>query len=220
MKLLMALVLAAVQPTAAGQIGVDAVAGQTTKGVPATFDLAGFRLGMTEAEAEQVLKTRGMTVTRRSRTNTFEDRVRKLVNLRGGRLPMKGGSVLESADIDDGKGGKIMIRMFAWPDGARIRSVTYLPLGGTDPAAWRTLLVDKYGPPARDGDSIDADGLHANWCGRLECIIGGKAFSLGASVGLRGGSIALSQPEGTSSKLTALVEQEALKHGPQGTPAL
>ena len=80
MKHVMALVLAAVQPTAAGRIGLDAVAGQTTKGVPATFDLAGFRLGMTEAEAEQVLKTRGMTVTRRSRTNTFEDRVRKLVN--------------------------------------------------------------------------------------------------------------------------------------------
>lgn len=220
MKHVMALILATMQPASAGQIGVDAAAGQTTKGVPATFDLAGFRLGMTEAEAEQVVKARGMTVTRRSRTNTFEDRVRKLVNLRGGRLPMKGGSVLESADIDDGKGGKLMIRMFAWPDGARIRSVTYLPPGGTDPVAWRALLVAKYGNPARDGDDINADELRATWCGRLECIIGGKAFSLGASVGLRGGSIALSQPEGTSSKLTKLVEQEALKHGPQGAPAL
>lgn len=135
MKHVMALALVATQPVAAGQIGVDAVAMQSMKGSPATFDLAGFRLGMTEAEAERVLQMRGMTVRRRTRADTFEDRVRKAVNLRGGRLPLVGGSVLDNADIDDGKGGRVMIRMLAWPSGARIRGVTYLPPAGTDPAA-------------------------------------------------------------------------------------
>jgi len=217
---ILALVLAAAQPASAGQIGVNAMATQTTKGIPATFDLAGFRLGMTEADVERVLHERGMTVRRRTRADTFEDRVRKLVNLRGGRLSPKGGSVLDNADIDDGRGGKLMIRMLAWPDGARVRGVTYLPPAGTVPAAWRTLLVEKYGAPAQDSDKVDGENLRAQWCRQTSCLGEGGVFRLGADVGSRGGQITLSQPEGTVGKVTALVEQEAAKRGPRGTPAL
>lgn len=217
---LMALALAAAQPVTADQIGVDAVATQTTKGSPATFDLAGFRLGMTEAEAERVLKERGMTVRRRTRAVDFEDRVRGLVNVRGGRLPLKGGSVLDNADIDDGKGGRIMIRMLGWPDGARVRGITYLVPAGTDPAAWRTLLVGKYGPPSRDSGTIDGEGLHARWCGQAACLGEGGVFRLAADVNAREGTISLSQPEGTAGRVSDLVEQEATKRIPRGTPAL
>lgn len=220
MKHVMALVLAAAQPAAVGQVGVDAVATQTTKGAPATFDLAGFRLGMTEAEAERVLKEREMTVRRRTRTDTFEDRVRKTANLRGGRLPLRGGNVLDSADIDDGKGGKVMISMLVWPEGARVRGITYLPSAGTDPSAWRSLLIGKYGPPARDSDMVDGDGLHARWCGRAACLGEGGVFRLRADVGSRGGQITLSQPDGTVGKVTALIDQEASKRGSGGKPAL
>lgn len=217
---LMAIVLLAAQPSAAGQIGVDAVATQTTKGMPASFDLAGFRLGMTETDVEKVLKDRGMTVRRRTRVDTFEDRVRKAVNLRGGRLPLKGGSVLDNADIDDGKGGRISIYMFGWPDGARVRGIAYRVPAGTEPAAWRTLLVGKYGLPSKDSDSIDGENLHAGWCGQAACLGEGGVFRLSADVNGRGGTITLSQPEGTARRVTALVEQEAAKRGPRGTPAL
>jgi hypothetical protein len=220
MMYLMALALVAAQPAAAAQIGANAAAVQTMKGSPATFDLAGFRLGMTEAEAERVLKDRGMTVRRRTRAKTFEDQVRTLVNIRGGRLALKGGSVLDNADIDDGKGGRIMIRMFGWPDGARIRGITYLVPAGTDPAAWRTLLVGKYGPPSRDSGSIDGEGLHARWCGQAACLGEGGVFRLSADVDARGGTITLSQPEGTARRVSELVEQEASKRGPRGAPAL
>ncbi len=217
---ILALVLAAAQPASAGQIGVGAAATQTIKGSPATFDLAGFRLGMTEAEIERNLKERGMTVRRRTRVDTFEDRVRKLVNLRGGRLPLKGGSVLDNADIDDGKGGKVMIYMLGWPDGARVRGVAYLPPAGTDPSAWRSLLVGKYGAPSRDSDGVEGEGVHARWCGQASCIGEGDIFRLSADVGSRGGQIILSQPEGTAAKVTALVEQEATQRGRQRTPVL
>ena len=217
---ILALALMAAQPASAGQIGVRASAPQTIKGNPATFDLAGFRLGMTEAEVERNLKERGMTVRRGTRAETFDDRVRKLVNLRGGRLSLTGGSVLDDAVIEDGKGGKVMIRMLGWPDGARIRSVTYLPPVGTDPGAWRSLLVGKYGAPARDSDSIDGEGLHARWCGQAACLGEGGVFRLGADVGSRGGQIVLSQPEGTAAKVTALIEQEASRRGPHDRPAL
>ncbi|MGN7161451.1 hypothetical protein [Sphingomonas sp. SAFR-052] len=216
----LAVVLAAVQLVPAPETGVNSVAAQTIKGNPVTFDLAGFRLGMTEAEAEDVLRRRGMTVTRRSRGQTFEDRVRKLVNLRGGRLGLAGGSVLATADLDDGMGGKIFIRMLAWPDGARIRGITYLPPAGTDAAAWRSLLVTKYGRPAQDVDTIGSEGLHAAWCGQPSCFGEGRLFRLSASVSAKGGQITLAQPEGTASNLTALVEVEASKHRLPGRPAL
>ena len=219
MKHVMALALVATQPVAAGQIGVDAVAMQSMKGSPATFDLAGFRLGMTEAEAERVLQMRGMTVRRRTRADTFEDRVRKAANLRGGRLPLKGGSVLDNADIDDGKGGRIMIRMLAWPSGARIRGMTYLPPPGTDPAAWRSLLITRYGAPARDSDSIDGEGLHARWCGQAACLGEGSVFRLSADVGPHGGQITLSQPDGTAGRATALINKAADSRLPRRAPS-
>jgi hypothetical protein len=113
-----------------------------------------------------------------------------------------------------------MIRMFGWPDGARIRGITYLVPAGTDPAAWRTLLVGKYGPPSRDSGSIDGEGLHARWCGQAACLGEGGVFRLSADVDARGGTITLSQPEGTARRVSELVEQEASKRGPRGAPAL
>jgi len=220
MTLTMTLALAAAQVSAAGQTGVTSPAPGTVKSSPATFDLAGFRLGMSEADMDRVIRERGMAVRRRTRGTTFEDKVRGLINVRGGRSTPRGGSVLDSADLDDGKGGRIMIHMLAWPDGARIRSVTYLVPAGTEPAVWKTLLSDRYGVPSRDSGTIDAEGLHASWCGQAACLGEGGRFRLVASVGARGGTVSLSQPEGTAQRATALVEQEATRRGPGGTPAL
>ncbi len=215
----MTLVLATAVQVSGAQPGVDAIAPRTVKGSPATFDLAGFRLGMTEADAEQVVRRRGMTVRRRTRARTFEDRVREVVTLRGGKLPPRGGSVLDDADLEDGTGGRIIIRLLAWPDGARIRSVTYLPPAGTPADAWRSRLVERFGPPSRDSGSIDEDGLHARWCGQALCLGEGSVFRLTADVGPRGGQIVLSQPEGTSRKVTVLVEEAAASRIPDRRPA-
>ncbi|MHC9419170.1 hypothetical protein ACYZX9_11315 [Sphingomonas citri] len=216
---LMTLALAAAQSPAPARTGVTLAAPATTKGQPATFDLAGFRLGMSEAEVERVLRSRGMTVRRRARGSTFEDNVRGLVNVRGGRLPLQGEKVLESAEFDDGKGGKVMLRMLPWPDGARVRGVVYLPPAGTKPASWRALLVERFGAPARDSDRIDGEGLHAAWCGQSSCSGEGGRFRLGVDVNAQGGQIELSQPEGTAQTLEALVEDAAVKRGKVGTPA-
>lgn len=218
MLYLMALALGAMQSSATAQTGVTRAATATTKGQPASFDLAGFRLGMGEAEVEQVLRARGMTVRRRARGTTFEDNVRGLVNVRGGRLPLKGGNALESAELDDGNGGRVMLRMLPWPEGARVRSVAYLPPAGTDPAEWRKLLADRFGAPARDGDRVDGEGLHATWCGRTSCSGEGGVFRLDANVSSRGGEIVLSQPEGTAQALGQLVENAAARREAGGTP--
>lgn len=218
MLLLMTLAVATMQ-SPAGRVGLDAAAQTTVSGSPATFDLAGFRLGMTEAEAEHVLQQRGLTVRRRTRGKTFEDRVRDLVNLRGGRAAPKGGSVLDTAEMDDGKGGRVLIQMLAWPDGARVRGITYLAPAGTDATAWRSLLVGKYGHPSRDSGSVDEDGLHARWCGMEACLGEGGVFRLTADVGMRGGSIVLAQPDGSSRRATELLEKEVARRAHVGTPS-
>lgn len=216
---LLAFALAAAQTASAGQTGVTSAAGETVKGQPVTFDLSGFRLGMSESDVERVMRERGMKVVRRLRTKTFEDVVRGLVNVRGGHLTMEGGSVLDSAELDDGKGGRVMLRLLAWPDGARVREVTYLPPAGTDAAPWRSLLVGRFGEPSRDSGAIGSEGLHAVWCGQANCSGEGGRFRLVADVNVRGGSIALAQPEGTAQRLSALVEQEAAKAPSGHAPA-
>lgn len=144
---LMAFALVAAPAATVRQIGLDTMATQMKKDSPAIFDLAGFRLGMTEAAAESAIKERGMTVKRRTRTDTFDNRVRKLVNIRCGRLQLKGGSNLDNADIDDGKGGRIFMQMLGWPDGARISKISYQPPASTGPADRRGLLIGRYGLP-------------------------------------------------------------------------
>lgn len=215
----MVLALAAAQAVVVAQTGITSSAVSTTKGQPATFDLAGFRLGMAEAEVEQVLRARGMTVRRRTRATTFEDNVRGLVNVRGGQLPMKGGNVLDSAEIDDGKGGKVMLAMLSWPDGAHVSSVAYLPPPGTDPAAWRILLAERFGAPASDSGRINGEGLHAVWCGLPSCSGESGRPRLVADVNALGGQIVLSQPDGMTQKLGALVEAEAARRMPRSVPA-
>jgi len=215
---LMTLALVAAQTTASAQTGVTRAAPATAKGEPATFDLAGFRLGMSEEEVDQVIRTRGLTVRRSSRATTFEDTVRGLVNVRGGRLEMHGGSVLDTVDLDDGKGGKVMLRMLGWPVGARVRSVAFLPPAGTEPAAWRSLLIERFGAPGRDSDTTNSEGVHLTWCGKATCSGEGAEFRLTADVNALGGQIVLSQPEGTAQMLGELVEDAAARRT-TGKPA-
>ena len=78
-----------------------------------------------------------------------------------------------------------MIRTLGLPECARVRDGTYLPPVRTDSSAWRSLLVGKYGLPARDSDSIPGEG---------------GLFRLGACVGSRGGQIVIPQPNGAAAK--------------------
>ena len=105
------------------------------------------------------------------------------------------------------------------PDAFPFRWTLPIP-AGTDPAAWRTLLIGKYGLPSKDSGSIDDEGLHARWCGQASCLGEGGVFRLSADVDAGGGTIALSQPEGTAQRLTALIEQEASRRTPSSAPAL
>lgn len=216
---IIALALAAAPAVNISEVGVTRAASVTEQNKPATFELAGFRLGMSEAEVEGVVKSRGLKVKRALRVTGFEDQVRGLIRARDGRAPETGGSVLGEVEFDDMKGGRVLLKLLAWPDAARISAITYLPPRGTDAHEWRRLLSQKYGPAADSGGSIDSEGLHARWCGHASCSGAFAAFVLSADVGQDGGSVQLRQPDGTNSRRTKLIEAQAGERGPRSTPS-
>ncbi|AOR76446.1 hypothetical protein [Novosphingobium resinovorum] len=216
---ILALALATAPAITAAEVGVTRAASVTEHNKPATFELAGFRLGMSEAEVEGVMKSRGLKVRRAIRVTGFEDQVRGLIRARDGRAPEKGQSVLGEAEFDDMKGGRILLKLLAWPDAARISTITYLPPRGMDAQEWRRLLFEKYGPAADSGGSIDSEGLHGRWCGLASCSGAFTAFTLSADVSQNGGSIHLKQPDGTNSRRAKLIEAEGARRQSRQDPA-
>ena len=215
---ILSLALAATPAVTASEVGVTRAASVTEQNQPATFELAGFRLGMSEAEVEGVMKSRGLKVRRAIRVTGFEDQVGGLIRARDGHAPEKGQSVLGEVEFDDMKGGRVLLKLLAWPDAARISNITYLPPRGTDAQEWRRLLSQKYGPAADGGGSIDSEGVHARWCGHASCSGAFAAFVLSADVGQDGGSVQLKQPDGTNSRRAKLIEADAGRRGPRSTP--
>lgn len=210
----------AAQATEAPRTGLTAPARTTVKSDPSTYDLAGFRLGMSESEAEGVIKSRGLKVVRAQRVSDFDTQVANLVNMRGGSVRRASRSALGSAELDDGKGGRVSLKLLTWPDVARISSITYLPPRGTEAAGWKDLLVGKYGSSADGGGRIDGEGFRASWCGRASCLGGVGVFLLSVEVGKAGGFIHLRQPDGSARQIKVLIEAEADRRQPGRSPAL
>ena len=219
MMLLIALALAT-QSAAPVKTGLTAAASTTVKSDPATYDLAGFRLGMSEAEVEAVMKARGLKIVRAHRVPDFGNQVTSLMNMRGSAVRDKGRDVLGAVDLDDGSGGRVSLKMLTWPDGARVSNITFLPPRGTSAEGWKSMLAGKYGPAADGGGRIDSSGLHASWCGKASCLGGVGVFLMSAEVGAAGGSINLRQPDGSSRQVKALIEAEADRRSPKSAPRL
>ncbi|WP_068094638.1 hypothetical protein [Novosphingobium rosa] len=220
MILPLAALLAAGAVADAPRTGMSVPATLTVKTDPATYDLAGFRLGMSEADVEGVMRSRGLKVVRATRVVNFEDQVRGLMNVRGGSERMMRHSVLGQVEFDDGKGGRVLLKLLTWPDTARVSTISFLPPRGTAPSAWQTLLADKYGRPSDGSGRIDSEGLHARWCGRASCGSGAGLFQMSAIVGLDGGSVTLGQPEGTATGIGRMIEAEADRRMPRRAPGL
>lgn len=182
-------------------VGLTRPAERTVANDAATYDLGGFRLGMSEAEAEAVASTRHLTTRTVTRYVDFETQVRSAINVRGGAagVPTKRG-VLGEATLTDDAGGRYMLKTLVWPDGAHLSSIVYLAPQGTTAADWRRMLVEKWGRPREEQTG---DTFTARWGGA------GGGFHAAASLGLRGGTIEIAQPDGTRQQPGKLVEQAA-----------
>lgn len=79
-------------------------------------------------------------------------------------------------------------------------SIVYLAPQGTTAAEWRRMLVEKWGKPR---DEQTGDTFTARWGGV------GSGFHASASLGPRGGTVEIAQPDGTRQQPGKLVEQAA-----------
>lgn len=182
-------------------VGLTKAADRTVANDAATYDLGGFRLGMSEAEAEAVAKGRGLTTKAVTRYVDFETQVRSAINMRGGAagVPTKRGVLGEATLVDDA-GGRYILKTLVWPEGAHLASIVYLAPQGTTAAEWRRMLVEKWGKPR---DEQTGDTFTARWGGV------GSGFHASASLGPRGGTVEIAQPDGTRQQPGKLVEQAA-----------
>ncbi|MBD8546729.1 hypothetical protein [Sphingomonas sp. CFBP 8760] len=182
--------------------GLTAVADHAKPGDAVGFDLGGFRLGMSEAQVDAVVRTRHMTPGIITRGVDFESSVRSLINTRGGA----GGEethrgVLSEANVEDDAGGRYTLRMLTWPDGAHLYDIVYVAAQGTAAAEWRRMLVGKWGRPRTDDGGSD---LTARWGATTPA-----GFRATVRLGSDGGTILLQAPEGSAERPYALVAQAA-----------
>lgn len=192
---------AIVMPATPTIVGLTKAADHTVTGNVATYDLGGFRLGMSQTNAEAVVSARRLTTKNVLRHVDFESQVRSLINIRGvagGGETRRG--VLGEATLVDDAGGRYMLKTLVWPDGAHLSSIVYLAPPGTAPAEWRRMLVEKWGKPREEQTG---DTFTARWGGA------NGGFRASADLGRRGGSVSIAPPEGFSQQPGRLVEQAA-----------
>ncbi len=166
------------------------------------FDLGGFRLGMSEAQVDEIVRSRHMVPGIITRGVDFESSVRSLVNTRGGA----GGEenrrgVLSEANVEDDAGGRYTLRMLSWPDGAHLYDVVYVAAQGMSAAEWRRILVGKWGRPRTDDGRND---FVARWGAPTTA-----GFRVTAQFESGVLSIALHAPEGSAQRSATLIDQAA-----------
>lgn len=181
--------------------GLTRPADRTVAGDPATFDLGGFRLGMSEAAVVANARARSLKDGGTTRIVNFESEVRSLINVRGGVGGAETGrGVLGEATLQDDVGGRYVLHLLAWPDGAHLYAITYLAPQGTSAADWRQTLTGKWGKPTSVNAGADLD---ARWSAAA-----GQAGAT-AQLGPRGGTVTLAAPDGSRDRRAQLVAQAA-----------
>lgn len=182
--------------------GLTVVDDRKAPGDARGFDLAGFRLGMSEQQVDAVVRSRGLKPGIVTRGVDFESSVRSLVNTRGGA----GGEenrrgVLSEANVEDDAGGRYTLRMLTWPDGAHLYHIVYVAAQGTPNAEWRRTLVDKWGQPRKEEDG---EQFVARWGAPTSA-----GFHAKAMLGAGGGTIEMLAPEGSAERPAVLVNGAA-----------
>ena len=213
------LTMLAATATPISEVGVGVAAPTTVKTDPKTYELAGFRLGMSEDQVQQAIRARSMTVKSKERVVDFETKVRMVLNAQDhGAFRETGNGVLGSVTLDDGQGGQVALHLLGWADGAHVSSITYIAPRGTAIATWRDMLVAKYGVP---GESSPNATYQATWCGGVkDCFDTADRFRLVAAVGPDGGTVALTQPESTAGDVPEAVRAEVARRARGGRPSL
>lgn len=140
------------------------------QGDPATFELLGFRLGMSVREADRNAKRLGLRFNGGNLTSpSFDGRVKvqagTLLGRNAGAVPR----VLERTSMVDADGHHYLLQFLPMEAGATLASITYIgSWDGNSPAQYLTAMQNKFGKPT--SKFTDASSMNARWCSKGDLL--------------------------------------------------
>ncbi|QXQ07431.1 hypothetical protein KX816_05235 [Sphingosinicellaceae bacterium] len=148
-----------------------AIAGRPIlEGDPATFELFGFKLGMSVREADRNAKRLGLHFNGGNLTNpSFDGRVKmqaaSLLGRNAGSVPR----VLERTSMTDANGHHYLLQFLPMEAGATLSSITYIgSWDGNSPAQYLAALQAKFGKPT--SKYTNTESLDARWCSKGDLL--------------------------------------------------
>ena len=140
-------------------------------GDPVTFELFGFKLGMSVREADRNARRRHLRFNGGNGTGpTFEGRVSlAAANLLGRRIPTVP-KVLESTSMIDAEGARYVLRFLPMESGATLVSIGYFgSREGNSAAQYLAALEGRFGKPTHR--SMGRDDFNVRWCSKGDAVL-------------------------------------------------
>lgn len=136
---------------------------------PATFDVAGIKLGMTPEQAAAILTAAGYRPSAKSPPRydlTFQQRVQLGVDRRNGLKPdLPKGQGVQGLTFEHANGAQVSLFFINLAEGSRVESVMYqMPVDRLDFATFRQRIDSKYGQPTTSRSIDDI------WCAKTSTI--------------------------------------------------
>ena len=138
----------------------------SVQGDPATFELFGFKLGMSVREADRNARRLGLRFNGGNEFGpSFDGRVQILAaNLLGRDMPKVPRTLTRTSMIDP-DGNRFMLRFVPMEAGATLVTVTYAgSWEGNTPSQYLAALKSRFGKPT--SEDVRADSLNARWCSK------------------------------------------------------
>ncbi|MES2339710.1 MAG: hypothetical protein V4537_16580 [Pseudomonadota bacterium] len=129
-----------------------------------TFDVAGYKLGMSPREAVRIARARKVRANMTLNAGTWEAQARTKANLSLSDDLKVRGRTLSNYNGVAPDGSTSQVSFIATPQGTQVSSLYYVtPSQGQTPDAILQAMIARYGPPTRR-DPI-YNGVVATWCG-------------------------------------------------------
>lgn len=141
------------------------------RGDPATFELFGFKLGMSIREADRNARLRHLRFNGGNLTGpSFEGRVAIRAASLLGRNAQTIPRVLERTSMKDAEGNSYMLVFLPMEAGATLVSIAYRgSFEGNTAAQYMAALQERFGKPTHGGGA--SVGLTARWCSKGDLVL-------------------------------------------------
>lgn len=137
-----------------------------------SFDISGFKLGMSLNEANRVAKKQGFQAGFRTTNYSFEGRALLIANNRLSKKLAFPAFVPETSNVEAKGERKVRIDWLPTAQGIRITRLSYnVPTEGNNKESIVAQLVAKYGKPTKTDENGSSGTVTMRWCsaGETDC---------------------------------------------------